>query len=110
MGFKIEFSETCLEEIEHICKYIEIELRAKEAANNLRRKIIEKIGNLKMYPKLYMKIPKTDRIGREYRRIVINNFVILYTIIEEDNCILISHMYYGGKNYINGVFAENTNT
>ena len=57
---------------------------------------------LKESPKIYAKINKRDRLNREYRRMVIDNYVILYTIIEEDKVILISHMYYGGRNYIDG--------
>lgn len=50
-----------------------------------------------------MKIEKRGRLNREYRKIVIENYVLLYTIIDEDNAILISHMYYEGRNYIDGL-------
>ena len=63
---------------------------------------METIQGLKNSPKIYAKIEKTDRAGRDYRKIVIDNYVIIYTIIEEDKAILISHMYYGGRNYLNG--------
>lgn len=102
MEFEIKFSETCLEEIEKICKYIKNGLDAENASNRLRIKIMESVQRLKSSPKLYAKINKTNRNGQSYRRIVIDNFVILYVIIEEDSCILISHMYYGSRNYIDG--------
>lgn len=63
---------------------------------------METILELKDYPEIHAKIEKTDRAGRDYRRIAIDNLVIIYTIIEEDKTILISHMYYSGKNYLNG--------
>lgn len=102
MEYEIEISETCIEEIEEICKYIETDLKAEQASNRLREKIRESIRTVKNSPKMYTTIDKTDRAGREYRRIVVGNYVILYTIIEEDNVILISHIYYGGRNYIDG--------
>ncbi len=102
MEYEIVFSKTCLEEIEENCYYIEKVLKAEQAANRLRIKIMETIRKLKTSSKIYAKIEKTDRAGRDYRRIVINNYVIIYTIIEEDKKILISHMYYSGRNYLDG--------
>ena len=102
MEYEIVISENCLDEIEEICNYIEKDLKAKQAAIRLRRKIVETIYELKTSSKIYAKIDKTDRKGRDYRRIVIKNYIIIYTIIEEDNKILISHIYYSGRNYIDG--------
>ncbi len=46
------------------------------------------------------KIEKVDdELMRNYRRIVIKNFVVLYTIDEEHKIVYISHMYYGKRNY-----------
>ena len=102
MEYEIVISATCLEEIEENCYYIEKVLKAEQASNRLREKIMKIILGLKNSPKIYAKIEKDDRVGRNYRRIVIDNYVIIYTIIEEDKTILISHMYYSGRNYIDG--------
>ena len=102
MEYEIVISDTCLEDIEENCYYIQRVLKAEQASKRLREKIIETIRILKDSPKIYAKMEKTDRAGRDYRRIVIDNYVIIYTIIEENKTILISHMYYGGKNYLDG--------
>ena len=102
MEYEIAITETCMEEIDENCAYIEKVLKAEVAANRLRKKIKESIQKLKYSPKIYAKINKTDRMKRNYRRIVIDNYVIIYTIVKEYNTILISHMYYGGRNYLNG--------
>ena len=102
MEYEIVISDTCLEEIEKNCDYIENVLKAEQASNRLRGKIRENIQGLKYSPKIYAKIEKTDREGRDYRRIVIDNYVMIYTIIEKDKTILISHMYYSGRNYLDG--------
>ena len=102
MGYEIVISDTCLEDIEANCNYIEKVLKAEQASNRLREKIREAILGLKNSSQIYAKIEKTDKAGRNYRRIVIDNYVIIYTIVEEDKTILISHMYYGGKNYLDG--------
>ena len=102
MEYEIVISDTCLEEIEANCEYIEKILKAEQASNRLREKIRQTIRGLKNSPTIYAKIEKTDRLGRDYRKIVIDNNVIIYTIVEKDKTILISHMYYGGRNYLDG--------
>ena len=102
MEYEIVISDTCLEEIEANCNYIENILKAEQAAKILREKIRKTVQGLKNSPKIYAKIEKRDRKGREYRRIVIGKYVIIYTIVEEDKNILISHMYYSGRNYLDG--------
>ncbi len=102
MEYKIVISDTCLEEIEENCDYIEKVLKAEQASNRLREKIRETIRGLKKSPRIYAKIDKSDRTGRDYRKIVIDNYVIIYTIVEEDKTILVSYMYYGGRNYLDG--------
>ena len=55
---------------------------------------------MKHSPKIYAEIEKLDELKRNYRRIVTKNFVILYTIDEDNSVVYISHMYYGGRNYL----------
>lgn len=102
MEYDVEISDTCLEEIEDICEYIEKKLKEKNVANRLRAKMRNAIKDLKYSPKVYATIGKRDRTNREYRRITVDNYIILYTIIEEDKVVLVSHAYYGAKNYLEG--------
>lgn len=102
MEYSVEITETCLEEIDGICEYIEKKLIAEQSSSRLRAQIREKIKNLPSSPRMYAESDKKDREGRKYRKIIIDNYVILYSIIEEDNVILISHMYYNRQNYMDG--------
>lgn len=60
----------------------------------------ENVLALEWLPRLYSKIEKKDRLEREYRRMVIKNYVLLYTIDECNKIVYVSHMYYGKQNYI----------
>ena len=73
---------------------------AKNAAKELMKKIKTTVMNLATSPRLYMKIEKGNRRKSEFRRIVIDNYIILYTIDEDKKIVYISHMYYGGRNYL----------
>ncbi len=48
-----------------------------------------------------MKIGKVDRLKREYHRMVVKNYVVLYTIDFEKKTVFISRMIYGRRNYLN---------
>ena len=102
MEYEIIISETFIEETQEIYDYIKYNLKAEQASSNLRREIQEKIEVLKHSPRIYAKLYKLDRYGRIFRRIVVSHYVILYTIIEERKQVLISHIYYGKRNYIDG--------
>ena len=98
--YEIEFTEDCRDEIREIYKYISEKLIEKEAAKRLMQKMRKTVMDLAESPRLYAKIEKKDKMERNFRRIVVNNYVILYTIDENKKSIYISHMYYGGRNYL----------
>ncbi len=98
--YEIEFTEDARDEIREIYKYISENLVAKQAARDLMKKMRNTIMDLAESPKLYMKIEKKDRRKRDFRRIVIDNYIILYTIDEEKKTVYIAHMYYGRRNYL----------
>ena len=103
MEFKIKFTEQCLEDIENVCEYIATKLKEINASKNLRIKIMKATENLIKNPKMYVQIDKSDRLKRRYRKIVIDNYILLYTIDNEEKVIYISHLYYTRKNYLQGL-------
>lgn len=98
--YEVEFTEDCRDEIREIYKYISENLVNKDAAKRLMREMKENVMNLSETPKLYPIIDKKDRRKREFRRMLIKNYVILYTLDENEKKVYISHMYYGRKNYL----------
>lgn len=98
--YEIEFTEDCRDEIREIYEYISENLDAQMAAKNLMKKMRDAVMNLKENPEIYMKIERKDRNKRDFRRLVVNNYVILYTIDEDKKIVYISHMYYGKRNYL----------
>lgn len=100
MAYSIKLAEEFIEEMEEICNYIAINLKAIDAANRLREKVIDNILLLEKTPRMFAKIDKIDKIERQYRRMVVDNYVILYTIEEPRKTVYIAHIYYCGRNYI----------
>ena len=102
MEFSVKLTAEFLEEIEEICNYISNKLKNIDASNRLREKVIYNVLLLEKSPKMYAEIERMDRTERQYRRMVVNNYVILYTIDEKEKIVFIAHIYYGGRNYLNG--------
>lgn len=98
--YEIEFTEDCRDEINEIYEYISEKLVAENSAKKLMRKMRDAVMDLSETPNLYMKIEKKDRNKREFRRMVIDNFVVLYTVDENSKKVYIAHMYYGRRNYL----------
>ncbi len=103
MEYKIRGTEEYMHESDDIFYYIENKLKAPMAANRLRQEIKDNILLLKKAPRLFEKVKICKRLERQYRRIVIKNYVIIYTIDEINKIVYILHMYYGKRNYIDNL-------
>lgn len=103
LTYKIEFAEEYDKELDKIYNYISKELYADDSAKKLLLKIEQKIINLKYSPEIYVEIKKYEGIKRNYRRLVVDNYVILYTVDKEKNIVYIAHIFYGGSDYINKI-------
>ncbi len=100
MEYSIKLADQFLEEFEEICDYISNKLKNIDASNRLRKKVIDNVLLLENSPKMYTKIEKTDRTERQYRRMVVNNYVILYTIDDLEKIVYVVHIYYSKRNYL----------
>lgn len=99
-NYEVEFTEECIQEMKKVYDYIKDNLNAENSAKNIMNMVEKTVTNLVNEPRMYMEIPQYIGTNEIYRRIVIKNYVLLYTIDEEKNKIFISHMYYGGRNYL----------
>lgn len=99
--FEVEFTEQYIEEMTEIYDYISDELKENESAKRLINEVNEKILSLAENPNLYMEIGKVDRLKRAYHRMVVRNYVVLYTVDYESKKVFASRIVYGKRNYLN---------
>ena len=104
MEYKVKLADQFIDEFEEICNYISNNLKNIDASNRLREKVMYNVLLLENSPKMCTEIEKTDRTKRKYRRMNINNYVILYTLDEMEKIVYVAHIYYGGRNYLNSTF------
>ena len=96
---KIFFTDNAISDMNSIFEYISEKLYLPNSARKLMREINDKIENLKYMPKIYNVIKKNNFLKNEYRKIVIKNYVIIYTINESIKTVYIVNLYYSKSNY-----------
>ena len=90
MEYRVKLTDQFLDEFEEICDYISNKLKNIDVSNRLREKVIYNILLLENSPRMCTKIEKADRTERQYIRLVVNNYVILYTIDELEKIVYIA--------------------
>jgi len=101
--YDIIVTEKAKNEIDDIYNYISKSLMAEKAAENLVKKIENSILQLEDMPKLGSIIEIYKLRKYTYRKLIINNYVVLYRIDEERNIVYIARVVYGGRNYLNEI-------
>ena len=89
-SYKVIITSTAVREINRIYEYIAEDLYAEKAAKELMGNLENNLLKLKEMPQIYTKIEKLDDLKRNYRRIVIKNFIVLYTVDEDKKITYIS--------------------
>lgn len=84
-----------------IYEYISNNLKEDNVAKRLMKEVTDRVLDLANAPESYMKIGKADKLKREYHRMAVKNYAILYTIDFEKRKVYISRMIYGRRNYLN---------
>ena len=91
-------------ELEGIYKYISKSLISETAASSIMQKIENKILNLKKIPESYSIIEPYIQTKEKYRKLIINNYIVVYRIDKENNKVYVISIIYGKRNYLNEVF------
>ena len=88
-------------DITEILDYISGELANPSAARRLWSDIKEAIGRAKTFP-YAMPTIRNEQIssGKEYRRLDVNNYAVIYKIVEERKEIRIFAVFYGPSNIV----------
>lgn len=98
--YEVKIAPIAMKQINRISDYIFEDLCAEKAAQNFTKQVKDEIEKLKYTPRMYAEIEKYDELNRRYRRIIIKNYIILYTVDEKNLVVYISKIYYGKRNYL----------
>ncbi len=96
--YKIEYLKLAKEDMEGIIYYVSQHLRNKTAALNLANDFIKCSNNISEFPYGNTEYISTQPLKNKYRGAKVKNFIIFYTINEENKTITIVRVLYQKRN------------
>ena len=95
----VELSDYALYELDELYNYIFWRLSSPINANRFKEKIYSKLEILKTNPYIYPQLSDYSNPNYKYRKLTVNNYVIIYYILEKEKLVYIVHIYYSKSNY-----------
>lgn len=99
--YHIEFSRDAKKDLISIVNYIKYNLQEPNIAKKLSIKIKKSIYNLADNPKIYPIIDDTFLKNLQLRKLIIDNYIVFYKILEKENKIQIVRIMYCRRDWIN---------
>ena len=98
--YKLIFAPEFVKDLENTFDYISAILKVPNAAKKLMKKIDDSIIKLKEMPYMYPLCSEPlDALG--YRKIVIENYILIYSVDEKSETVNLRRSFYGKRKYIN---------
>lgn len=101
--YRIRFTSKGIKDMTRIYNYIKKKLQNEIAAENLIKKTEKCIAELRYSPYAYREIERGNSKRKSFRKIRINNYILLYTVDEDKKQVTVSHMFYARSNYIDKI-------
>ena len=101
--YEVILTEKAKIELNGIYDYISKALMSEIAARNLYNKVKDSILRLEDFPESCSIIEHYKDNKYQYRKLVINNYLVIYRIDEENKKVYIVRIIYGKRNYINEI-------
>lgn len=97
--YKVKFTAIAEDDLDDIFQYIAIQLSASDAAISLMDEIEGQIERLCEFPYTGSALLDEVPASRGYRKLVVNNYIIFYIVVEDERQVVIMRILYGGRQY-----------
>ena len=101
--FKLIITELAHEDLRSIVKYIKLILCAPMAASNFTDEVKRCYARLKKNPYLYTLCNDERLVHLGYRKAIIKNYLLVYSIDEPNSIVNVNRFFYGAEEYYNKV-------
>ena len=99
--YRLDVSDRAEEDFEKIVSYISQKLSAPQAASDFSDEVFACYDRLEENPFMYEECRDFKLKKEGYRRVVINNYILLYKVYDDKNLVIVYRFFYGGQNYAN---------
>ena len=97
--YKVTLSQKGSAEIRAIIQYIAVNLREPATARNTQRRFKEMVASLKIMPKRFALVPDSCLAAAGFRMTSVGNYLVFYTLDEENKVVNISRVLNGRQNW-----------
>ena len=97
--YKLEYLPVARQDMIDIVRYISRELSNPEAAERLAGEMIEAADRLMDFPYTNRVYHPIRPLKQEYRRLLVQNYIIFYYVDEQNKLITISRVIYARREY-----------
>lgn len=99
MAYKLIVSKLADSDLDAILAYIVTRLCNPKAAADFVEEVEKRYVLLVEQPKMFPLSQNLRLRGKGYRKVVIDNFVMLYRVVEQKEEIFIARFFYGKRDY-----------
>ena len=99
MSYQVHITSTAEYDIMRAADYIEFTLKNPTAADNLLNVVTEQIGSLADLPQEFRLVDDPVLAGWSIRFVIINNYLIFYTVDEGKQTVIIVRFLYQKSNW-----------
>ena len=97
--YDVLISPVAKADLDEIIRYIVLELENPAAAQTLSNKVDERISDLEEMPSKFSFCKDPILRAQGYHAVTVNNYVLIYRILEESNAVWIVHVYHTLQDY-----------
>lgn len=97
--YELEYLPIARRDMMDIAKYIGIKLQNSDAADRLAEKMVEKAEGLKDMPYKCSSYTPIRKLKHEYRKLIVDNYIMFYWINEDNKLITIARIIYAKRDY-----------
>ena len=101
--YTIKITDYAKLDFREIYNYIFWRLSSPINANRFREKFYSKLEILRINPYIYPSLSDYSNPNYKYRKLIVNNYVIIYYILEKEKIVYIVHIYSSKSNYKNRI-------
>ncbi len=97
--YQLDYLPLARQDMIDIIRYISHELCNVTAAERLADEMIEAAENLKNFPYSNTVHPTIKPLKREYRKLIVQNYIMFYWVDEKEKLITIARVIYARRDY-----------
>ena len=97
-NYSYRFTEKAEQDFDEILRYISVDLANPIVAQNLGRKIFEKINMIRTFPDSCALVDNEFLSDKSVRKLLVDNYIIYYKTDYDEKMLCIVRIVYGKRN------------